>query len=374
MFKAAGEDESNVSRPNVLPDQEGGAEDIKNDYFIDRYLRFITGFEMALSQTKGVEEIEQFYRSNIGIPSVIKDLDYSMDLFKRIDHQDSEDFGSPFDFHMNFYSYHELGYVSESGDMWFTGLQGSGNMGSIFISDAETVHYEGITDEAPNNNRAFYYKGKWRKLELEGENIISRIDDEKLLLFRRGDIRPDNFPIKFGSGGAIIKGQDWFDAQIFVNYGERYSGRDFAFINYDVFDKEKRIYILPFTVCYQDFDQLTRDLNQTDSQGRCYIATIYYNPEDFRTDESSVFIIDAEKDTLYQLRHPIIYDASIEKPLAGHYVIGEDDNLYFQLVTDRSYIIYQIIPDWDGPMEDAEYNPLCFEVHPELEKLWKEFE
>jgi len=84
-----------------------------------------------------------------------------------------------------------------------------------------------------------------------------------------------------------------------------------------------------------------------------------------------IMIYDPEKDTLYNVRHPFWDEENKnEKLLAYQYVLGEDENIYYQLVTDKAYYIYKLELLWDQPMEDDEYKPYFFEFHPELKEAF----
>jgi hypothetical protein len=343
----------------------------RHEKFKKKYLRLITSFQEPFSAHEQ-PEIEKFYRENIRLPENIKNLDIEMSEFARFDHTDSHDFQAPYVYHMGMYTYNELGYVSTDGDMWFTGTQSDTH--AMLVNRTGITHLEGGVETQPNSGRVIFFEEVWStKVEvIEGRYIYAVVGDEMRFMWDEKQVLPRE-PV-FGDGGAIFKGQRWFDVPIRVHYLDRYIGKDWAFINYDIFTKEKRTYIFPFTVCYIDFSAFSIEPNQTDSSGRCYFSYNFTNEEDFVVEESSVFIIDAQKDTLYQLRHPIFFDEAVESPLTAHYVIGEDDNLYFQLVTDEHYIIYKIVPAWERPMEDAQYNPFCFDVYPELNKMWEGFE
>jgi hypothetical protein len=339
--------------------------------FIGKYSRLLTSFKKSFSAHEQ-PEIGEFYRDNIRLPANIKNVNMEMSEFARFEHYNSKDFQAPYVYHLGMYTYNELGYVSSGGEMWFAGTQS--DTYAKLVNRTGITHLEEGADSQPGEDRIISFEGEWiHKVEVTDSRYVFAVFDDKLrYLFDLKEVLPDT--PDFGYAGTITNGQKWFDTSIRVHYLDRFIGKDWAFINYDIFTKEKRTYIFPFTVCYNDLRAFSIEPNQTDSSGRCYFAYNFTNEADFLIDESSVFIIDARNDTLFQLRHPIVYDGDVESPLTAHYVIGEDDNLYFQLVTDRYYLIYKIAVDWDGPMENAEYDPICFEIYPELKKMWEEIE
>jgi hypothetical protein len=108
----------------------------------------------------------------------------------------------------------------------------------------------------------------------------------------------------------------------------------------------------------------------TDSQDRIYIR-LDYEPYNGNR-EGHIMILDVENDALYNIHHP--YYTEINENDDGAlttYVVGEDDNIYFQLVTEQAYYVYKIVPLWDS-VEETEYNPRFIEFYPELQEIWDE--
>jgi hypothetical protein len=143
--------------------------------------------------------------------------------------------------------------------------------------------------------------------------------------------------------------------------------------------KEVKKVILPGTDLLDDFLMPNGLGRKIDSKERIYLYTNYRNLgmafkyRDIQkfTSQLQILIYDINKDTLYQLYHPIVDDSNKnEKVEAFTYCLGEDENIYYQLVTDKAYYIYKLTLLWDQPMEKEDYHPLFFEFYPELKKAF----
>ena len=86
-----------------------------------------------------------------------------------------------------------------------------------------------------------------------------------------------------------------------------------------------------------------------------------------------ILIYDIINNDIYNIRHPIFDEFNKnEKLIETTYILGEDYNIYFQLVTDRGYYIYRIIPKWDLEYETIQYMTYFIEMYPHLKKIWDE--
>lgn len=154
-------------------------------------------------------------------------------------------------------------------------------------------------------------------------------------------------------------------------------GRDLTFLLYNRI-KEIPInsVIFPATDHYKTFEY---GIGPMDSQYRIYLRFV---PTSQKGDswfpgmsEGHIMIYDLMNNVLYNIRHPFFNEENRNEELwATQYIVGEDGNIYYQLVTDKAYYIYRITPLWDESMEETEYNPIFFEFYPELKKIWDEME
>jgi hypothetical protein len=70
-----------------------------------------------------------------------------------------------------------------------------------------------------------------------------------------------------------------------------------------------------------------------------------------------ILIFDAPKDTLYEIKHPIFGEGeSGERLIKNQYILDEEGNIWYQLITDKAYHIYSIEPYWESSEKTVRYN------------------
>jgi hypothetical protein len=313
----------------------------------------------------GNNELKKFYLENCKVPSKVFNLRFKLKNEMEFLIQTSEVFDTVQFDNFNTPEYNALGYVGNTKDMWFSGIQTTTVTGSIYYNDGQFIKYQGVFDNNPAFGKVFFHNGKWRPGWIDGTNVYATIDREKILLFNTEKLKIDEY--NFSRTGRIYNGKTWWESYLRIEFRGGLHARDLALLCYDVFTKEKEIYILPGTSRYTTFGKSMMPANTTDTKGRIYLGYYYFSSEKFsEVHEGSVLILDAEEDTLYQIRHEIPH---WREALAAHYVLGEDGNIYFQVVTEKVYYIYRIEPLWDKELSEAEYEPLFLEVYPELKEV-----
>jgi len=138
-----------------------------------------------------------------------------------------------------------------------------------------------------------------------------------------------------------------------------------------------RVRVLPATDRYRRFGLILGNTTTVDSNNRVYFYFGgFYEDEETRAREHNlnpghIMIYDPEKDYLYNIYNPYTAPENVTEPVLGYqYLIGEDENIYYQEVRESGHYIYKITPLWDEPMEETEYNPIFFEFQPELKAEW----
>jgi hypothetical protein len=132
-------------------------------------------------------------------------------------------------------------------------------------------------------------------------------------------------------------------------------------------DKPK-IRIFPYTDYFHPFSEYDYPRKTMDEKNRIYFGLWSWNKEDYRKiDKFQVMAYDFEQDTMYFIEWPKLTPKS-ENIIQISYVIGDDDAIYFQVVTDAACSIYRITPLWDEPMESVEYMPMFYEFYPEIKE------
>jgi len=322
----------------------------------DRYLQSIGKVNI---------EYEDFYRKNVRIPESVKNVEFEITLFTKIEIAANCFFEKPRLDYVGLPDYNALGFVSEKGDLWFSGIQAGKRTGSVYLKEGTWEKYNSVFDNLPDMDKIFFHRDRWIDLFKEGKAVCAKIDGKTVPLYESATVLPD--AVDFSEVGRIYNGKTWWESYLRIEFRGGVHARDLALLCYDVFTKKKEIYVLPGTSRYTTFGKSMMPANTTDTKGRIYLGFYYFSPEKFSEfHEGSVLILDAEEDTLYQIRHEIPH---WREALAAHYVLGEDGNIYFQVVTEEVYYIYRIEPLWDKELSEAEYEPLFLEVYPELKEV-----
>lgn len=323
------------------------------------------GYLTAIKNIK-IED-ENYYSANIRIPQFVKNVETNWVLCKKIEIEGNRNFEKPRLDYVGLPDYNALGYVGEKGDLWFSGIQAGKRTGSVYFKAEEGMYekFSSVFENLPDMDKIFFYKDRWIDLFSEDKTVCAEINGKTVPLYKTSEIAPDF--INYSEVGRIYNGKTWWESYLRIEFRGGLHTRDLALLCYDVFTKEKEIYILPGTSRYTTFGKSMMPANTTDTKGRIYLGYYYFSPEKFSEfHEGSVLILDAEEDTLYQIRHEIPH---WREALAAHYVLGEDGNIYFQVVTEEVYYIYRIEPLWDKELSEAEYEPLFLEVYPELKEV-----
>jgi hypothetical protein len=309
----------------------------------------------------GIED-EDFYRRNVRIPRRIKNVESAMTLFTKIEIAANRFFEKPRPDYVGLPDYNALGFVSEKGDLWFSGIQAGKRTGSVYLKEGTWEKYNSVFENLPDMDKIFFHRDRWIDLFKEGKAVCAEIDGKTVPLYESAAVLPD--AADFSEVGRIYNGKTWWESAIRIDFSGGVYARDLGLLCYDVFAKEKEVYILPGTMGYTTFGKSMMPANTTDREGRIYAGFYFFKPETFaECSEGNVLILDAEEDLLYQIRHEIPHRRNA---LAAHYVLGEDGNIYFQVTTEDMYYIYRIEPYWGKRMQKAEYEPLFLELYPDL--------
>jgi hypothetical protein len=316
---------------------------VKNP-LLTRYVTLITGYGDSMAMQTKTEKEKQIYIKHVHIPRIINKLASKIEKLVRFG-MNVDELGPPQDNSYGIYCFPQLGWVFNDGSLWFT----------AGITTVNTV------------SSLFYPKDK---------------------SFKRYNGFFDGLPYKFDRGGDSNAAQLWpvtdnkiyFCSEITVHFANRYYSLDVNIYTNDISEKkELKNVVLPMTGTYSPYLMPFGLGQQMDSKERVYL---FLNSRTLRSDlkgkdirdftsQLQVLIYDINNDTLYQLYHPITDDSNKnEKVEAFTYCLGEDENIYYQLVTDKAYYIYKLTLLWDQPMEKEDYHPLFFEFYPELKKAF----
>jgi hypothetical protein len=149
---------------------------------------------------------------------------------------------------------------------------------------------------------------------------------------------------------------------IFMNIGPYYDLDSKVFILYDwTQSKVLSIRIFPFLNYYSAME---KGIGAIDANLKYYMFLDLgdvsieepnrYHPS---IDNGHILIFDAPEDKLYEIKHPIFSEVgSGEKLIKNQYILDEEGNIWYQLITDKAYHIYSITPYWESSEKTVRYN------------------
>jgi hypothetical protein len=344
------------------------------DNFYEKYIKLAEYLEKNVDLPELTEEeklIKEKYFKLLSVPENIYELDYDLEFIKRIDFDEENGLPGWYVGEATEEHHPSLHMVTENGDLCFT-PSGWGYSSKYLVDKDEWIRYEVGDYYCPEfiKIESIIYEGEWRKIIFDkypDRNIYVDYNNEKIQIGNYND-----FPINY-NGAYLIKPIEnnisiWKTYYNVIHLNKRQKSTDKGFLYYDLENNQTiEEYILAGTDKYETFRDIT-PVRTIDSKGRIYMNLHDQPYNDNRN--GHVMILDLENDALYNIHHP--YYTEINENDDGFiviYVLGEDDNIYFQLITDKAYYIYKITPLWDS-IEETEYNPRFIEYYPELQEVW----
>jgi hypothetical protein len=381
----SGDDGNNIAVENIENDENKINEvheniEIENNFF-NKYIKLAEYLENKLADTDTEElndeeqAIKEKYFKILRVPENIYELDYNYELVKKIGINTEDGLGG-WTTENATEQYPALHYVTKNGDLCFTK---SGNVyaSKYIIEEGKWIRYGEGYFQCPEYVplRSIYYKGGYRNVKVDRKDLDTlyiEYNNEKIEI-----VNYNNFPICFKGADLlhpIINNNDisiWSNFIKVIKIDKRYGFVELGFLFYELENnKSMNEIILPGTDKYRTFDIDIMQNKTTDSQNRIYMRL---NDEPYKRNRNGhIMILDVQNDALYNIHHP--YYTEINENDDGAlttYVVGEDDNIYFQLVTEQAYYVYKITPLWDSVAE-TEYNPRFIEYYPELQGVWDE--
>jgi len=261
----------------------------------------------------------------------------------------------------NDFSFPCLGYVFKTGDMWFTGVEEKERLlgSSLYIKESgEIKKYNDYWAEFPSPYFKVFLNGQWDILHISADGTYAWVGEEGSKIIIDIPVIPH-----CGSSlcGSINSGLGIFYSEPRCKYMDGNRGGSLLFQVYDIEKREvvKKI-LLPGTDHYRTMQLVgAYDGECLDSQNRIYCCLYPYKGAFYK--HGNILIYDILNDILYTFDHPFFDEENKEEEvIGGSFVLGEDENIYYQLATDKRYYIYKITPDWDGPREEIEYNPVFY--------------
>ena len=369
------ENEEDVIQNEEITKDETEEIKVIGDDFFRRYIKLSEYLEGSVENTELDKEeilIREKYFEILRVPDKVYELDFNYELVKRIEINTDDGLGAWFSENAG-EEYPALHVVVENGDLCFT-ASGKYNASKYIIENDEWIRYGEEYFSCPEyiSLRNIFYEGNWRDVlvAITGNgNIYFENDNETIIIGNYND-----FPVGFNNSSLIQPISDdisiWRKYFNIINIDRRDGFSDLGFLFYILEERQSiNEIILPGTDKYKTFDVDVMLNKTTSAKGEIYLR-LYDNPKRSGNREGHIMILDVENDALYNIRHP--YYTEINENDDGAlttYVVGEDDNIYFQLVTEQAYYVYKIIPLWDS-VEETEYNPRFIEFYPELQEIW----
>jgi len=355
--------------------------------FVEQYGKIINSVEyykpMHLKEDlpRGKEALDLIY-SYLNLPDNIKKMDIEIYKLLSIQFDNSEILPEPYYPEWpKILQFAPLRYAFKNGDVLFASNIYDKNKNNVlysydlkqFNNDPKIVEY--LDDEYSK----IKINEKWYQLKIDYTNgqYFYILDNSK------NYFKNDKLPAIFREkriGGPVF-GEFIFaltTAGVYYNYGKKGRDQFVCYYNYKTSEIRNSI-CFPAFYAYHNLNIGIDNAANVDSNNRIYFAfnEPMYNEEcksiinDKKITSGHIMIYDPEKDTLFNVRHPFWDEENKdEKMLAYQYVLGEDENIYYQLVTDRAYYIYKIKLLWDQPMENDEYKPYFIEIYTELKEAF----
>jgi len=344
---------------------------IKSDYTL-RYLQLIKSVENDLY--KDSEMAMQEYKHQINIPSQIIKLEYTIVKIATITY--NKGFDKPYYFSWpDTLVFDTLANVYDN-NLVFLVSPGPERRNIIYNTIDSSLLTNNIPDRLFNRSNEIYYDNKWYVMQSNYSNHL--IIDQGESFTTIDDY--NNIPLLFKNSnfiGPVVSDKVILRSSYSINYKNGDSSYDIALLYYNWKTQESyRICILPFLIKYQDLDFNMTGIRTIDKKNRIYFAFHLPFVKSFddldiintkQISSGHIIIYDIENDILYNLHHPYWDKYNTNERLLGYqYALGDDDNIYYQLVTEKAYYIYKITPSWEQSAQRDEYKPYFFEYYPNL--------
>lgn len=250
-------------------------------------------------------------------------------------------------------SYSEIGFYSKKGDMWFTGIQaGTRSPGSFSISNGKVEFYEGPFDKRPWGDNTIVDQKEYD----DAEKSVKGIYDGYV-----------NF-LSAGIGSLIL-----YDGYLDIERKDDLDDVRENYLDTIVFccnldkDKLSSVRVIPFSSDFRHFSGSFTDFRNVDS-----FLNIYYELRETNDPVKKVLMVynyPTRDYYLFTLGKMEEVDPS-ENEMGYHFLIGEDDNLYYQIATDKAYHIFRITPHWDKVIKTQDYVSAIGEFYPKYKEDW----
>jgi hypothetical protein len=359
--------ETEKENPNEMENK------VESDFY-NKYIKLAEYLEGNVEQPELTEEeklIKEKYFKLLSVPENIYELDYNFEFIKRIEF-DGENSLDKWYLGNATEGYPGLNMVTKNEELCFDAY-GKYWASKYIVNKDEWVRYGEGYKYCPEfiEIESIFYEGEWRKIVIDkfkNGDIYIENNSERIILGNYND-----FPLNY-DGAYLIKPIDnyisiWKTYYNVIHLNKRLKSTDRGFLYYDLENNQAiKEYILPGTDKYETFKELSTPVRTIDSEGRIYLRLDDMPLHGNR--DGHIMILDIENDTLYNIHHPYYIDANEnDDGYDNNYVVGEDDNIYIQFMTDQAYYIYKITPLWDS-IEETEYNPRFIEYYPELQEVW----
>jgi hypothetical protein len=354
--------------------------------YVEKYLKLVKNAEKGNFETP--EDAYTAYVKYLNLPKYIYTLKTKFEFMVTIPFDEENGLHMPeFPNWSPVQIFSPLRYVFKNGDLLFEGnpLQRQYNLKLYSANEKQIIKNPVLPPDFNDSGEAIIIEGKEYPIKYNDQNGYQyyKHDNQELVIEDYKKIplffKDDKITGPIRSDFAIMLAQK----QIYyktapVGYVAN-GGRDLIFLFYNWKNKEiKRLIGLPATDKYSEINLCgTQDTINIDRKNRIYLAFFCRGDDDLALLNSKkvafghIMIYDLENNILYNIRHPFLDDKNKKEQIKAYqYVLGEDENIYYQLVTDKSYYIYKISPLWNEPMEESKYNPVFFEFHPELKTAW----
>jgi hypothetical protein len=356
----------------------------ENNIYIEKYSELFKGYIIKdwikSDYFKNLDEVKNTYRKySVGLEQNYK-INFKQNLIKRINFSNMNGlirFGSQAH---GIIEYPILEYVNGNGDILFGQVNYSGGVGSSLFNYNTNIWKRFNYIKYENNKEISQLKRTVRfhnnifNLFTDYSNLNYYIKDG---LVNKVIINRDLLPFGIGDNGFLLNNalskSFYFGATIDLYFKNNKNIFDKIIYIYD-YDKQivQNIFIYPFSNYYGFISG-----DYKDKIYLCFGGVAPYRPEEaealfkFKPDTGHIMIHEINTGKIYNIYFNEMDEHSRGgKIIGGVYVLGEDDSIYYQLVTDQAYFIYRITPLWNEPMEKTEYKPYFFEFLPEIKKEW----
>ncbi len=254
----------------------------------------------------------------------------------------------------NAMSFSELGYYGKNGDMWFTGIQADARYpGSFLISNGKVEFFKGTFDQRPKKESGTEFE----KEDYEHAKKASKAVFDGYL----GALTKNMLNHILYDGNPVVEKVDNL-------FGPREYYSDKIILDYDVIrNRMSSIRIIPFSSGFRDFFGYATFHNNIDTR-----MNIYYELRE--TKDSTIKVLMVYN---YPTRDYYLFTLGTmkeidpgEKEMGYHFLVGEDDNLYYQIATDKAYHIFRITPQWDKVIKTQDYVSAIGEFYPKYKEAW----